>query len=214
MRGDGTGLRPDRASASRFGCERCASEGATPPAQEAAAGARADARGRGRRGPPSRVGQDRAADDGRTSPRARQAPFHQLGDAGRQDSRRIPRAGKGAVPPDVPTPPSGGRGFRPSYRQGVGHPWRASLSSSKACMRGALGCRTTAAARWCPGSGVDTPQGFVQGSSRDPAGSSPNLPILTRGPCEFSPVSLEAALGQGYAMSCVVTNCHRPFGSM
>src|SRR5881396_2865085 len=57
------------------------------------------------------------------------------------------------------------------------------------------------------------PQGFVQGSSPDPGGSSPNLPILKPGPCEFTPVRLEAALGQGYAMSWVVTNSHRPFVS-
>src|SRR5206468_11407820 len=53
-------------------------------------------------------------------------------------------------------------------------------------------------------------QGFVQGSTPDPDGSSPNLPILKPGPCTVRPVVLEAALGQAYAMSCTVGNTQRP----
>src|SRR5438128_12700157 len=58
-----------------------------------------------------------------------------------------------------------------------------------------------------------SPQGLVQGSWPDPAGSSPKAPILKPGPWLLIPVMLEAALGQGYAMSCVVGNTHLPFGS-
>ena len=52
-----------------------------------------------------------------------------------------------------------------------------------------------------------------QGSSPDPAGSSPKFEILKPGPCWVSPGGFGAALEHGYAMSCVVTNSHLPSGS-
>ena len=74
-------------------------------------------------------------------------------------------------------------------------------------------CPTTAATPWCPAPGVEAAQGFVQGSSPDPGGSSPKLEILKPGPWLLIPVMLEAALGQGYAMSCAVGNTKLPSGA-
>src|SRR5438093_13186970 len=111
----------------------------------------------------------------------------------------------------------------------LARPIKATEAMGSKSKRGlGIGCPPGARGRWVAGDrgarsprpralvsrpGVEIPQGFVQGSWPDPGGSSPNLPILKPGPCVVSPVRLDAALGQGYAMSCVVGNTHRPFVS-